>query len=271
MVAVPDPAEVAAANPIHDDKATGYGYAGAIVAGIHTYGWMVPAILEALGDGWLARGWSEVAFPRPVFVGDHLVTEVTVSTADPSVATVTQRVRGDGRITIDGRVGLGDAPWLDEFVLPTRRDPVPEAADKEWMPPERIPTHQDYPPMAVPLGPAEARRWATERIHTAEARWHDASGDAGPVVHPSWAMGQMTPLIRHSYKMPAGVHAAGRVQHLGLHRADGPVTVAGRWRDVEVRKGKHWSTTDAVFIGSDGRELTLCRQVAVILPPLPRS
>ena len=29
MVAVPDPAEVAAANPIHDDKATGYGYAGA--------------------------------------------------------------------------------------------------------------------------------------------------------------------------------------------------------------------------------------------------
>ena len=50
-IAVEDPAEVAAANPIHDEKATGYGYAGAIVAGIHTYGWMVPAILDAVGDG----------------------------------------------------------------------------------------------------------------------------------------------------------------------------------------------------------------------------
>ncbi len=270
QVAHADPPEIAAANPIHDEKATGYGYAGAIVAGISTYGWMVPAILDAVGEGWLAHGWAEVRFPRPVFTGDELITEITPSPEDARIGTVTQRVASDGRVTIEGRVGLGDGPWRHEFDLPTRRDPVPPNPSPRYTPPESIPTFEDYPPMSMPMGPDDARAWARSRIHTDDARWHDDPDRGGPVVHPSWAPGQMTPLIRHSYKFPAGVHAAGRIQHLALHRANGPVTVAGRWGGVEVRKGKHWSTTDAVFLGPDGTELSLVRQVAVILPPPPR-
>ena len=266
-IAVEDPAEVAAANPIHDEKATGYGYAGAIVAGIHTYGWMVPAILDAVGDGWLSHGWADVRFPRPVFVGDELVTEVVPSHDDPTIGRVTQHVESDGRITIEGTIGLGDAPWFDEFELPERRDAVPPATAPKYTPPELIPTYEDYPPMAVEIGADEARRWMHERIHDDDPRWNDGV----PVVHPSWAPGQMTPLIRHSYKFPAGVHASGRIQHLALHRAGDPVTVAGRWGGVEVRKGKHWTTTDAIFTGPDGTDLSLIRQVAVIFPPLPRN
>ena len=62
-VALPDPPEVVNANPIHDEKAGGYGYAGPIVAGIHTYGWMVPAILDAAGDSWLSHGWADINSP----------------------------------------------------------------------------------------------------------------------------------------------------------------------------------------------------------------
>lgn len=266
-IAVPDPAEVAAANPIHDDNAKGYGYAGGIVAGIHTYGWMVPAILEGLGDAWLSRGWAEVRFPRPVFVDDLLVTTMTPSD-DGDYATIVQRAGDEGRITIEGTVGLGDAPWLDEFDLPTRREPVAPHPSPKWMPPENLPSFEDYPPMSVPLTGDDARHWMNDRIHDDDPRWH--GGDT-PLVHPSWGPGQMTPLIRHSYKFPAGVHAAGRIQHLAEHRATGPVTVAGRWGEVEIRKGKHWSTTDAVFIGPDGTDLSLIRQVAVIFPPLPRD
>ena len=39
-LAVADPPEVSAANPVHDESATGYGYAGGIVAGIHTLIWV---------------------------------------------------------------------------------------------------------------------------------------------------------------------------------------------------------------------------------------
>ena len=60
-------------------------------------------------------------------------------------------------------------------------------------------------------------------------------------------------------------------QHLQTFRADGDVTVAGKWGAVEVKKGKPWSTTDAVFIDTHGREVALVRQVAVILPRLPET
>ena len=36
----------------------------------------------------------------------------------------------------------------------------------------------------------------------------------------------------------------------------------------KVKKGKPWSTTDAVFIDTHGTEVALVRQVAVILPRL---
>lgn len=266
-LAVADPPEVSAANPVHDESATGYGYAGGIVAGIHTYGWMVPAILDALGAGWLSHGWSEFRLPRPVYPGDELLTEVKPAPDDPSIGVLTQTVVSDGRVTIEGTVGLGDASWKNDFVLPHGRSPVPEADRRPFLGLDEIPSDLDYPAMSVPFDASDARTWMSERIHDDGPLW--VEGDM-PLAHPSWVLGQMTPLIRHSYRMPAGVHASGRVQHLSPFNANGAVTVAGRWGDVEVRKGKPWSTSDAVFIDSQGTEVALVRQVAVILPLLPR-
>jgi len=267
-LAVADPPEVSAANPVHDASATGYGYAGGIVAGIHTYGWMVPAILDALGAGWLSHGWSEFRLPRPVYAGDELLTEIKPAPDDPSIGVMTQTVVSDGRVTIEGTVGLGDASWKNEFVLPHGRSPVPEADHRPFLGLDEIPSDLDYPAMSVPFDASDARTWMSERIHDDDPLWIE--GDM-PLAHPSWVLGQMTPLIRHSYRMPAGVHASGRVQHLSPFQANGAVTVAGRWGDVEVRKNKPWSTSDAVFIDSRGTEVALVRQVAVILPLLPRN
>ncbi|MCS5687934.1 MAG: MaoC family dehydratase [Acidimicrobiales bacterium] len=266
--AVADPPEVSAANPVHDESATGYGYAGGIVAGIHTYGWMVPAILDSLGERWLSHGWSEFRLPRPVYAQDELLTEVHPSPDDPSIGLITQTVVSDGRVTIEGKVGLGDAPWRNDFHLPEQRSPVPEADHRPFLGLDEIPSALDSPAMSVSFDAGDARTWMTERIHDDDPLW--ITGDA-PAAHPSWVLGQMTPLIRHSYRMPAGVHASGRVQHLSPFKASGPVTVAGRWGEVAHRKGKPWSTSDAVFIDSEGTEVALVRQVAVILPPLPRD
>ncbi|MED5541167.1 MAG: MaoC family dehydratase, partial [Actinomycetota bacterium] len=260
-LAVADPPEVSAANPVHDESATGYGYAGGIVAGIHTYGWMVPAILEALGEGWLSHGWSEFRLPRPVYAGDELFTEVKPVPDDPSIGVITQTVVSDGRVTIEGKVGLGDASWKNDFVLPHDRSPVPEADYRPFLGLDEIPSDLDYPAMSVPFDASDARTWMSERIHDDDPLWVD--GDM-PLAHPSWVLGQMTPLIRHSYRMPAGVHASGRVQHLSPLKANGAVTVAGRWGEGDVRKGKPWSTSDAVFVDSEGTEVAVVRQVAVI-------
>ena len=60
-------------NPIHSTGvARQYGFAGPLVGGVTVYGWLVPPILDLLGDAWLESGWADVRFRRPVYPGDDL-------------------------------------------------------------------------------------------------------------------------------------------------------------------------------------------------------
>ena len=104
--------------------------------------------------------------------------------------------------------------------------------------------------------------WATTRLADPDPRY--VNGD-NPALHPSWVPGQMTPLIRHSYRFGIGVHAIGRVQHLAPIQAGQKVVVAGRWTEAWQKKGRQWSTTDAVFTSEDGTDLAYCRQTVVFL------
>lgn len=122
-----------------------------------------------------------------------------------------------------------------------------------------------YPPMSLELSVEVARTWASERLADEHPRYHRGEH---PLAHPSWVLGQMTPLIRHSYRFAAGIHTTGCVQHLRAVRAPQRFTLAGHWIDNVERKGKWWSTSDAVFLGEDGSELAYCRQVQILLPPI---
>lgn len=258
FTAIADPPEVAKANPIHGDAGKKFGYDGAIVAGISTYGWAAAAIIGELGDSWLDLGWSETQYRAGVYEGDELTTTVAVGDGGH---TITQH-NAHGVATVTGTCGLGLAPWADDFDLPTNRQPQPPSADGPRLPPDQVPTFTDYPAMRVSLSRDVAVAWATQRLADPDPRY--VEGDE-PVVHPSWVPGQMTPLIRHSYKFGIGVHAMGRVQHLAPIRAGQHITVAGRWTESWEKKGRRWSTTDATFHDDDGNELARCRQTVVFL------
>jgi acyl dehydratase len=268
-IAIADPPEIQKANPIHAEGAAAYGYDRPIVAGLSSYGWAAASVIELLGEEWLDAGWADMAFLRPVFAGDRLVTTATrtggqAGPDDASGATCTYVQRNEsGKVTVEGRAGLGVGPF--EWQLPARRDPVPPAEHRPLMLPDQAPVGEDYPPMAVDLTVDGTRAWSTERLGDHHPRYHDGPH---PRAHPSWVPGQMTPLIRHSYRFAAGIHTTGRVQHLRSIRAPRRVVVAGRWISNEVRKGKWWSTSDAVFLDEDGRELAYCQQAQILLPPL---
>ena len=259
FTAIADPPEVAKANPIHGEAGKRFGYDGAIVAGISTYGWAATAIVAELGPAWLDLGWSATRYRTGVYAGD--VLQSRVEPADDGTWTIDQR-NADGVATVTGSCGLGLAPWSDEFDLPSRREPLPPVARTPRLRPDQVPTNEDYPPMAIEVTAADARAWASERLGDPDPRYTD--GDR-PRLHPSWVPGQMTPLIRHSYRFGIGVHASGRVQHLAPIHAGQRITVAGRWTESFVKKDRRWSTTDAVFLGEDGTELARCRQTVVFL------
>lgn len=264
-VAVEDPPEIQAANPIHSAGASAYGYDRPIVAGLASYGWAAASMIELFGEGWLDFGWADLALRRPVYAGDRLVT--TAVEVGDGVCEYRQ-LNEAGKVTVDGRAGVGLAPFHAEWQLPSRREPVPRATNKPLMLPEDAPVDVDYPPMAVELSVESARRWSAGRLGDHHPRYHEGEG---PRAHPSWVPGQMTPLIRHSYHFAAGIHTTGRVQYLAPLRAPERVVVAGRWIGNEQRKGKWWSTSDVVFLDGRGDEIAYCQQAQILLPPLPRA
>lgn len=266
FTAIEDPPEIQKANPIHaEGGAEAYGYERPIVAGLSSYGWAAAAMIELLGEQWLDLGWADLALRRPVFAGDRLTTTATL-TGDGRCHYV--QVNEAGKATVEGDAGLGLAPFHGEWQLPTRRDPVPPADVRPLLLPEQAPVGEDYPPMAADLSLERTRWWSAGRLGDHHPRYHE--GDH-PRAHPSWVPGQMTPLIRHSYRFAAGIHTTGRVQYLAPMRAPMTVTVAGRWIANEERKGKWWSTSDAVFLAPDGTELARCQQAQILLPPLPKK
>ncbi|MEZ5234401.1 MAG: hypothetical protein R2749_17090 [Acidimicrobiales bacterium] len=265
FVAIADPPEIQAANPIHAEGAKAYGYERPIVAGLSSYGWAAASMIELFGEGWLDHGWAEFSLSRPVFEGDALTTVATLDGDGTCSFTQTNEA---GKATVVGRAGVGTAPFADQWRLPTRRDPVPAAERRPMLLPEQAPVDEDYPPMAVDLSVEAARRWSAGRLGDHHPRYHEGEH---PRAHPSWVPGQMTPLIRHSYRFAAGIHTTGRVQHLAPIRAPQRVVVAGRWIGNVQRKDKWWSTSDAVFLGEGGTELAYCQQAQILLPPLPRA
>lgn len=264
MTAIADAAEIGEMNPIHGEGAKAYGYRDGIVSGVVTYGWATRAFLEALGDEWLDHGWAEVAFRRPVYGGDRLTT--TVGLDGDGVGHFTQRNAEDAPVLI-GRIGLGDAPWREEFHLPRDRKAVPPVEDAPVIDAESLPVGEDYRPMSVSVGAEQARAWTTRRAYDEHPRYLETEA---PRIHPSWVAGQITPLVRHTYRYIAGIHASSRIQHLRPIRAGAgqTITVAARWIDSFVRKEKRYAVSDGVLVDRDGAELACVRQHSIFLPAL---
>ncbi len=266
MTAIEDVAEVMANNPIHGTGARAAGYERPIVAGVSSYGWAAAAIIELLGDAWLDHGWADYALRRPVFVGDQLRSTATL--IGNGLCEYVQE-NPEGKATVQGRAGLGLAPWHMEWQLPTRRDPVPAADPPLLVLPEEVRPDEDLPPMALELSAAEAANWAVVRLGDAHGRYREGDGQR---VHPSWLAAQGVPLIRHSFRQPdVGIHVSGRVQHVRPLRPPTRALLAGRWVMHEQRKQRWWAGLHGVLLDGVGAELGYFGQEQILLPPFEVS
>ena len=268
-VAVPDPPETIEANPIHGSAgAAAAGYAGALVAGVHTYGWATAAVLDAFGDRWLSDGWADVAYRRPVYDGDELVTTATPVADDGSSdrdadGLVSLRTVAPGdRVVLEGSAGVGRAAWFEELEMPEWRDPQPPvpAAELVRMQLASAPLHRDYRPMAVDATRSFATAWASTRLDDHDPRWYDGEQ---PWLHPSFLAGRMTPLFRHNYRYGPAIHVRTRIQHLAPARAGQCLVVAARLHDAYERKGHHYHESDCWIFGEDGTALAAKRHIGI--------
>ncbi len=245
-------------NPIHSTSgARDYGYAAALVGGVVVYGWATPLILDVLGDTWLSDGWAEVAFRRPTYPGDELTIRVSEET-EGVFALQMEKARGE--MTLAGRVGLGQAPWLDTFELPARREPESRPERLPRLTLASAPVGKDLRPMAWPITAETARAWAVEREGDDNPLFTD--GDR-PVLHPGWIAGVMSPLTHHTYDYGPSIHAQSRIQHLARAEAGQTLVVAGHMLRTYTRKGHHYHETDGVILDDAGAELAYVRHTSI--------
>jgi hypothetical protein len=262
LIAIDDPPDVKEANPIHGAGAQAVGYDRPIVAGVSSYAWAIGPAIELLGDEWFERGWAEYSLRRPVFVGDGLRAIATPS--DPTTCDFVLQ-GADDKAAVEGRAGLGVAPWEDEWLLPARRDPTPAVQNPPLVLPEDVPADGDLPPMALDLSADDAAAWASVRLGDSHPRYQVGPGQR---VHPSWAPCQYVYLVRHSCRQPdVGIHVSGRVQNRHPIEPSAHLVIAGRWTMHERRKERWWSAASGLILDDAGTELTYFSQVAILLPP----
>jgi hypothetical protein len=271
VTATADPPPVGIPNPIHaEDGASGAGYAGALVAGVRTYGWVAEAVIEVLGPRWLDDGWADVTLRRPLYAGDLVTVTVGPSGAAIAGACTVSATVGE-RVVLDGAVGVGPASWAGEI------DP-PEASPA-LDPPYLRPTYTiDSAPIGQPLRPLgayvaadAARRLALDDLGQSSSRVPDGR------LHPWFLAARMAPLTRHNFTYGPTIHVRTQVQHRGRAMADQEIVIGARIVDVYERNDHWYQVLDGLAVGGGGapgcpelariRHHSIFRPRGTVMPP----
>lgn len=252
-----DPDALRPENPIHSTSGgLEYGFRAALVGGVTVYGWAAPAIVEALGESWLERGWVEVAFRRPTYPGDEMTARLVEQEGGAFELTMANQ---DGEACLRGSAGLGDAPFLDGMHKPQRRAAEERPVERLALTLANAPVGQDIRPMAVPISAEDARRFAAEH----EADDHPRYRGERALLHPGWIAARMSPFLHHSFDYAPAIHAHSHIQHLARAEAGQTVTVAGHLVEVYERNGHHYLVADGLITGEDGTELAQVRHTTI--------
>ena len=234
-------------NPIHStDGGREYGFEGALVGGIHVYGWTSDAFVAAHGSGWLADGWVDVRFRRPVYQGNAM--EVAID--GPTFKTV----RADGEICLAGQFGIGKACWFEELTA-TAFEPgtVPNDDNRIDLTLANAPVGVSLPALALNLSPSENASFLPYAYGHGPARYHEAG-----LLQPAWIAGQMIGLLRRTYRYGPAIHARSQIQHLAQGHSGGTFAITGHCLNVYERKGHHYIVNDG-SLWNAGNQLEIAR------------
>ncbi len=249
-------------NPIHSTEvAQQFGFRGALVGGVTVWGWAADAILEALGESWLDRGWADFLFRQPTYPGDRLAVRVEPgSDVAPGAHTVTM-TNQDGVLCVVASVGLGDAPWLGELTLPGDMTPRPS--------PDPIPPIvMGQTPTDVDWHAAEA---VTDEATIAEFLERSLPEPVNPLfqgpgapLHPAWIASRGERLLRYNVTLPQSIHTRSQIQHLARANSGQTIVTGAHLLDIYERKGHHFANFDLLMKGEDGRPLAQLRHWTIV-------
>ena len=255
-------------NPIHSTEvAARYGFSGALVGGVTVWGWATSTVLEALGEGWLDHGWAEFAFRQPTFPGDRLSIVAEPSDEGPEGAWSVGMINQEGVLCVRATVGLGDGPWIDEFVTPARMTAAPSPEPRPPLILDDAPVGEAWTPTSETITPESMREFATEHQHSDDPRFVGED----PAVHPAWTAGWAERLLRHNWSIPSSMHTRSRVQHLRRIDPNSTVTGGAHLLAAYERRAHHFAEFDVLLRDEGGADLARLRHTTIFRIATPEE
>ena len=241
-------------NPIHSTEvAQAYGFKGPLVGGVTVWGWATDTILEALGEEWMNSGWAEYSFRQPTFPGDKLSIKATHNNATNNWAI--EMVNESNTVCVVGEVGIGNSPWLEDFVKPSNMEPKTEIKTKPILSLGETPKHQDWNAMQVTFDNELASEFTTIKQITTNPIF---TGET-KIAHPSWIAGWAEQLMRHNFDIPTSMHTKSRIQHKQSIPINTTVIGGAHIIDIYERKAHHIVNFDVLLQNSNGAEIAQLR------------
>ncbi|HEY6271409.1 MAG TPA: hypothetical protein VIX19_05375 [Terriglobales bacterium] len=214
-------------NKIHDDRiAVAYGFRGGLVPGVTIYGYMIPPILEQLGQEWMEHGGINVRFVAPCYEGETVVTR-----CDGSVVTAE---REDGFLYASGVVTMNEskasAPsdaevWV-RAVYPIH--PLPETSHRPSASCETIVPGKLLGTLRRMLEAQDAAAFPERLLYLAND------------------------ILVQNFKMSPWLHAGSEVRHHCVPALGREITVTGKILECFERKRRRFAVAGLSFSQSHG-------------------
>jgi hypothetical protein len=239
-------------NPIHSTAGgKQHGFRGALVGGIHVYGWTTAAFVARHGEGWLDSGWTEVYFKKPTYDGDRMSVNMHGENF-----TATNRA---SEVCLEGKFGMGSAPWLSDISCTRFQEAGPAAKDPMVLTLDTAPRGRDLVPMGVEFTTLDHEKFVNDTLRDENPLFHGKNARC----HPAWLAGRLIYLLHHSFEYGPAIHTASHIQHLAPAHVGQRFIITGYCYDAFERNGHHYIVNDGSIWSESGDELARLRHTAI--------
>tara|TARA_B100000029_G_scaffold508367_1_gene595074 strand:+ start:14409 stop:15242 length:834 start_codon:yes stop_codon:yes gene_type:complete len=253
-------------NPIHStDFANKYNFDGPLIAGVHVWGWATPLILNTLGQEWLEQGWAEFSFKQPTYPNDVLKIILAENNDDQGFDLTMMNQKNIACVV--GKVGLGHATWIDEFLS---SDPINDhhaMSDKLEITRDNLIANPNWIGISQDTNAKMARDFSLETQRNSD----DIFVGDFPKLHPAWIAGWAENLMRHNFEVHHSIHTQSRIQFLKSISAGTTITGNAHFIDVYEKRGHQYVNFDVLLQDNFGEQVAKIRHWTIFKIAEPTS
>jgi acyl dehydratase len=246
-------------NKIHEDGvARDFGFRGALVPGVTLYAWMTHPVVARLGPDWLAGGTFATRFAKPVYFGEPMSVQASVTALEDDAVTIEARVvNAAGVACATATMGLAAHA----------RAPIPDPASYPAAP---LPAERPRVSRAVLAAQPVLGTPELALDQDTAAAFLDRVSEPLPLyrgpgapAHPGLYLSEANRALSRNVVVSPWIHVESEGRHFGELRVGERLETRARVNTLFERKGHQLVELDVLLVAEGSRPVARIRHVAI--------